>query len=95
MRVTIELRLLPRFRVMDYLIQVGGSATEALSVAGDGWTATIEALEPDRLGIVAVPRDCLVIEGEEAAVERVRYFMQRQVDQMRRRRAWRIGPRDV
>ncbi len=86
MRVTIELRLIPRYRVMDYLVQAGGTPVESLSVAGQGWTATIEALEPDQLGIVQVPRDCLVIEGDEAAVERVRAFMQRQVDRLRRRR---------
>ena len=86
MRVTIELRLIPRYRVMDYLVQVGGTPVESLSVVGQGWTATIEALEPDQVGIVQVPRDCLVIEGDEAAVERVRVFMQRQVDRLRRRR---------
>ncbi len=89
MRITIELRLIPRYRVMDYLMQAGGLPVETLSVTGDGWTATIEALEPDRLGLVEVPRDCLVIEGEEAAVERVRAFMQRQVDRLRQGRAWR------
>lgn len=86
MRVTIELRLIPRYRVMDYLVQAGGVPVESLSVTGAGWTATIEALEPDSLGMVRVPRDCLVIEGDEAAVERVRAFMQRQVDRLRRRR---------
>lgn len=85
MRITIELRLVPRFRVMDYLVQVGGTPVETFSVVGKGWTATIEALEPDRLGIVPIGRDCLVIEGEEAAVERVRAFMQRQVDRLRGR----------
>ena len=85
-RVEIELRILPRFRVMDYLIQAGGTPTEALCVAGDGWSACIEALEPDPFGLVDVPRDRLVIEGDERAVERVRAFMQLKVQQMRRRR---------
>ncbi|NLF77782.1 MAG: hypothetical protein GX573_18980 [Chloroflexi bacterium] len=86
MRVEIELRILPRFRVMDYLIQAGGTPTEALCVAGEGWSACIEALEPDPFGLVDVPRDRLVIEGDERAVERVRAFMQLKVQQMRRRR---------
>lgn len=86
MRVVIELRLIPRYRVMDYLIQAGGTPVESLSVIGRGWTATIEALEPDSLGMVQVPRDCLVIEGDEVAVERIRAFMQGQVDRLRRRR---------
>lgn len=84
MRVEIELRILPRFRVMDYLVQAGGAITESLCVKGDGWSASIEALEPDRIGIVAIPRDRLVIEGDERAVERVRAFMQLKVQQMRR-----------
>ena len=86
MRIEIELRYLPRFRVMNYLTQVGGTITETASVTGEGWWATIEALEPDRIGIVDIPRDRLVIAGEERAVERVASFMQRKVRQMRRGR---------
>jgi hypothetical protein len=85
MRVEIELRYLPRFRVMDYLAQVGGTVTEMLCVVGDGWEAAIEALEPDQVGIVQVPRDRLVIEGDDpAAVTRVHDFMVGKVRQMRR-----------
>ncbi|MBN2303679.1 MAG: hypothetical protein JXQ72_04345 [Anaerolineae bacterium] len=83
MQVEIELRHLPRFRVMNYLTQVGGTITETASVTGEGWWATIEALEPDRVGIVDVPRDRLVIEGDEHTVERVAAFMQHKVRQMR------------
>lgn len=85
-RVEIELRVLPRFRVMDYLEQVGGVQVESLSVRGEGWEAYIEALEPDRVGRAQVPRDRLVIEGEDVAVERVVSFMRRKVQQMRRGR---------
>jgi hypothetical protein len=91
MRVEIELRYLPRFRIMDYLTQVGGTVTESLCVSGDGWSAYIEALEPDRVGLVDVPRDRLVIEGDARAVEPVAAFMQRHVRQMRRR-GWRKRP---
>lgn len=83
-RVELELRLLPRFRVMDYLVQMGGEETGILSVSGPGWQAFIEALEPDHLGIVAIARDRLVIEGEEVAVGRVASFMEQQIRQMRR-----------
>ncbi len=82
-RVEIELRVLPRFRVMDYLEQVGGEPVESLSVRGPDWEASIEALEPDVIGRARVPRDRLVIEGQEAAVERVASFMRRKVQQMR------------
>lgn len=79
MRVIIEVRHVPRFRVMDYLVQAGGTLTDILEVAGDGWTASLEALEPDRLGIVTIPRDRLVIEGDPRQVERVSAFMRRHV----------------
>ena len=84
MRVEIELRYLPRFRVMDYLTQVGGMHDGILSVIGPDWSASIEALEPDYVGIVAVPRDRLVIEGEERSVTHIAAFMQRKVRRMRR-----------
>jgi hypothetical protein len=86
MRVELELRVLPRFRVIDYLVQAGGTPTETLCVAGEGWSAFIEALEPDPFGLASVPRDRLVIEGDERAVERVQAFMQLKVQQMRRRK---------
>jgi hypothetical protein len=86
MRVEIELRYLPRFRVMDYLNQAGGQTTGILSVEGAGWSASIEALEPDEVGIVKIPRDRLVIEGEDRDVERVQAFMERKVRQMRQGR---------
>lgn len=83
-RVELELRLLPRFRVMDYLVQLGGEETGILSVTGPGWQAFIEALEPDQVGIVAIARDRLVIEGDEVAVGRVASFMEQQIRQLRR-----------
>ncbi len=85
-RVEIELRVLPRFRIMDYLEQVGGVPVESLSVRGDGWVASIEALEPEAVGRARIPRDRLIIEGDKAAVERVASFMRRKVQQMRQGR---------
>lgn len=79
MRVTIKVRHVPRFRVMDCLVQAGGTLTDILEVTGDGWTASLEALEPDRLGMVAIPCDRLVIEGDPRQVERVSAFMQHHV----------------
>ena len=77
MRVEMELRNLPRFRVIGYLEDAGGKATEIMTVEGNGWTAYLEALEPAEIGIVRIPRDRLVIEGEETAVERVHSYMRR------------------
>lgn len=75
MRVVIEVRHVPRFRVIDYLVQAGGTVTDFLEVAGDGWVAWLEALEPDYLGTVPIARDRLVLEGEPRHVERVSAFM--------------------
>lgn len=84
-RVELELRRLPRFRVMDYLAQVGGEADGLLEVKGAGWSAYLEALEPDQVGLVSIPRDRLVIEGDKNEVQRVQSFMQRQIKRMRQR----------
>lgn len=75
MRVEFELCNLPRFRVMEYLEQAGGEPVAALEVAGDGWIAVLDALEPAQVGSVLVPRDRLVIEGDDPVVERVSAFM--------------------
>lgn len=70
---------MPRYRVMDYLIQAGGTPTGFLEVAGEGWAASLEALEPDFLGTVPIARDRLVLEGEPRHVERVSAFMRLRV----------------
>ncbi|MCD4684841.1 MAG: hypothetical protein K8S97_02760 [Anaerolineae bacterium] len=86
MRISIEMRQLPRFRVMNDLEQVGGQITEAWCVAGKGWTASLEALEPETNGHAGLPRDLLVIEGDDPAVERVAAFMRHRVAEMQRGR---------
>lgn len=75
MRVEMIIRAWPRFRIVNFLVEAGGEVTESLSVVGDRWSAYLEALEPHRVGIVDVPRDRLVIEGDARAVERVHAFM--------------------
>jgi hypothetical protein len=79
----MELRNWPRFRVINFLVEAGGQVDEALSVRGDRWAAYLEALEPDLVGIVRVPRDRLVIQGETRAVERVHAFMRRRTSRGR------------
>ncbi len=86
LRVELELRHLPRFRVMDYLSQAGGQPSGLLEVQGRGWSAYVESLEPDQVGLVTIERDRLVIIGEKTEVERVSAFMQVQIRRMRRRR---------
>lgn len=74
-RVVLELRGVPRFKAMGYLIEAGGRETEPYSVSGDRWSAYLEALEPDEIGAALIARDRLVIEGERREVERVQAYV--------------------
>ncbi len=64
-------------RLMSYLLEAGGEQTGSRSVAGQGWSARLIELEPGRVGVISVPRDLLVIEGDAAAVEPVHGLMRR------------------
>ena len=76
-RVVLELRNQPRYRVMNYLVEAGGTPDDVASVTAPRWAAFIESLEPDTVGIVEIPRDRLVIWGERTEVERVGAFLRR------------------
>jgi hypothetical protein len=76
-RVELELRNLPGFRIMEYLAEAGGEPTGELAVSGDGWSAYLEPIEPAVVGAVQIPRDRLVISGHDSAVERISAFMRR------------------
>lgn len=78
MRYEMELRNVPRFRVMEYLIEAGGEENGELAVTGDGWKAWLEELEPVKIITMTVRRDMLIIEGDDdAAVDEVHAFMRR------------------
>lgn len=77
MRLECELRNLPRFRIMDYLVSAGGIIIGNHAVAGDRWAAYIEGMESAQVGSIKIPRDRLVIEGDRSAVERVGNFMRK------------------
>lgn len=66
-RVEMELRNLPRFRIMEYLVEAGGVRPdeEALSVEGDGWSARLEEMEPVQIITMSIRRDMLIIEAED------------------------------
>ena len=78
MRVELELRNLPGFLIMDYLVEAGGEPTGDLTVSGEGWSACLEPMEPAVVGAMRIPRDRLVIAGDDSAVERISAFMRRQ-----------------
>jgi hypothetical protein len=78
MRVELELRNLPLARLGEYLVAAGGRLTDARHASGAGWSAVITALPPATLGVMRIPRDLLVIEGDDdVAVEAVRDAMRR------------------
>jgi hypothetical protein len=72
----MELRNLPRFRIMEYLQAAGGVPCGEMAVDGGAWIARLEEMVPAVLGRLQVRRDMLIIEGDdEAAVEAVQAFM--------------------
>jgi hypothetical protein len=75
LRVELELRNLPRVRVLEYLAEAKGQSVGDLAVRGNGWLAWLEPMEPAQVGSITVPRDLLVIEGSAAAVEPVHALM--------------------
>ena len=77
MRVELELRNVPGFRIMEYLAEVGGKPTGELAVSGEGWSAYLEPIEPAVVGAMRILRDRLVIAGDDSAVERISAFMRR------------------
>jgi hypothetical protein len=76
-RVELELRNMPGYRIMEYLVEAGGEPTGELAVSGAGWSAYLEAIEPALVGALRIPRDRLVISGHDSAVERISAFMRR------------------
>ena len=75
MRVEMELRNLPRFRIMEYLQEAGGVLVGELAVEGDGWSARLEEMPPAVIVSLTIRRDMLIIEGTDAAVKPVHDFM--------------------
>ncbi|MEL6527946.1 MAG: hypothetical protein AAFQ07_19770 [Chloroflexota bacterium] len=77
-RHELELRNVPRNRVMEYLVEAGGTEDGELAVQGDGWRGWLEELEPVKIITMTVRRDMLIIEGEDPdTVNEVRNFMRR------------------
>lgn len=77
-RHELELRNVPRFRVMEYLVEAGGVVEDDLAVRGVDWRAYLEAMTPVRITVIEVRRDRLIIEGtNRAKVDEVKNFMRR------------------
>lgn len=77
MRVEMELCNLPRERVISYLVEIGGKISDPCAVIGPDWSAKLIKMEPAQVGVIRVPRDLLVIEGDPHIVEPIHAFMRR------------------
>ena len=77
MRVEMDLRNFPRFRIMEYLVEAGGQLTAEYAVSGTSWTAELIAMDPINVGLIKVRRDMLVIDGDDSAVPDIEAFMRR------------------
>ncbi len=57
-----ELRGIPYFLLKEYLQELGGSLSGENIVRGDGWTVTLERMDPFRLGSLEVGQTRLTME---------------------------------
>jgi hypothetical protein len=77
-RYEMELRNVPRFRVMEYLQEIGGIQDGEFSVQGEGWRAALHEMEPVVITVMSIRRDMLIIEGnDQDVVDNVHGFMRR------------------
>lgn len=68
-RYEMELRNLPRQRIMQYLGEIGGVRPRAdeLRVEGEGWSAWLKELPPAQITVMTIRRDMLIIDGDDDA----------------------------
>ena len=64
-----EMRGIPFFLLREYLEELGGTATDDGLVEGDGWTATLEKMEPFRIGSLSVGQTKVTLEIEDHLVD--------------------------
>lgn len=67
-----EIRGLPLWLLQSYLEELGGTAGANGLIQGEGWSAQLTQLEDYQIGSLRVGQVKLVIEGSEAALQRLR-----------------------
>ncbi len=78
MRFELDLRNMPRERVLEYLVEAGGvrrSPAEALQVDGPNWSAWLDPQPTIYLSVIRIDRDLLIIEGDDEAATRIHNVM--------------------
>ncbi len=63
---------IPLWLLREYLEELGGEADGENRVVGNGWTASIAKLEPNRVGSLLVGRVQLELEGDPDAIARLK-----------------------
>jgi len=77
---TREVAGIPVWLMRDYLVDEGGAASEdGRTVAGDGWTVRLTPLAPHRVGSLAVGRLRVELDGEPAALARMRAVLEKKL----------------
>ncbi|GAB4454102.1 MAG: hypothetical protein OHK0041_18350 [Anaerolineales bacterium] len=64
-----EMRGIPMFLLKEYLQEMGGTPEGENLIRAEGWSVTLEKMEPFRLGSLAVGQTRLTIEIEEHLVD--------------------------
>ena len=64
-----EMRGIPFFLLMEYLEELGGTATDEGRVEGPGWRAVLERMEPFRIGSLSVGQTKVTLEIEDHLVD--------------------------
>jgi len=64
-----EMRGIPYFLMKEYLQELGGALTEENLMRGDGWSASLERMEPFRIGSISVGQIRLTMELEDRVAE--------------------------
>ena len=67
-RMERELRGIPLWLLAEYLLELGGHATEPGRVQGDGWEASLTQLEDFRVGSLAVGQVRIAVQGSSDAM---------------------------
>ncbi|GAB4466872.1 MAG: hypothetical protein Kow0070_29990 [Anaerolineales bacterium] len=64
-----EMRGIPMFLLKEYLQEMGGTPEGENLIRAEGWSVTLEKMEPFRLGSLAVGQTRLTIEIEDHLVD--------------------------
>lgn len=73
----LEVRGIGPAIIRGYLLDLGARETETDTLAGQGWTATVEAGDPIPIGALRIGRTIVTFAGDEATVRRIAAALQR------------------